>query len=909
MEHIYPAPVRRPDALRRALALSAMLLLASCGGGDATPPTVAPPPPPPPPAVAASIAVSAGDGQVGEPNSLAATAPAVVVRSASGAGVPGVSVVFVVDSGGGSLGTSTATTDANGVASAGSWRLGSTEGPQVLIASVSSLPPVRIRATVRIEPKAVGGGTVSSQGGVITVNQPGSPLNGLRIDMPAGAVASNATVSMSIASSAGLSLRPGVRATSPVLTLTSSAGRLRQPATIRFPVPGGTAQSTFIAVRNPTTGDMTILPPLGRDSVSVSAVLFTMDASQIAGAPGAAPRFMMSSSRQNDPVGLFTILIDDPTILTKPYDSQFRARRDNWDFEAVPIAWLPFLPGTAQGKPEEEVLDPSAGMIATSLWYFENRRADGPLYNRFRLQPDQAYSNKMGFRWAALANRELPDPGAQLSKSWDEWISLDPGVFAKTQLDGLKVLFYLERERPLPVLLFDAFEEKRISVGVGIATRVDGDEVRIVVANNSESEYVAKVLPTGLRPFAVLDRNGSEAFTVRAFAPLLNRTMTDGPGVGSNWGRVVAGTLGDAEGWPSPTLHFEKGELDTASVFLGDTLTFWWQCAGCPDYGLRAPNLPTASHLQAFLFGRKISGAIAPFPTDVIRGAVRWRSDSVSSDVTPTVTGHAVFLPQIPPGVPGKVIPGWLDWKVVNFKRTSLRPNPSTLEIGKDTTATFTLSPTTALPSGTRYSWVLRTADGRDSMETTTMSHPRNLKVDKPGKLLITALEAGTKRVIARDSVEIKAGEPVPFWKLTTFVDVDDLVDPPGSDEGQGGPFFELLWGAESLPGSALITTTGNQLSMRVKRVGVWSGCCPPTLGGDDRVWIWPTWSQSTTDLASGTLTGVRTEGQSEFRVQATRNGKIMTGTMTLRVSVVDSETGKTEVSTYRFTFTAERMR
>ena len=50
-----------------------------------------------------------------------------------------------------------------------------------------------------------------------------------------------------------------------------------------------------------------------------------------------------------------------------------------------------------------------------------------------------------------------------------------------------------------------------------------------------------------------------------------------------------------------------------------------------------------------------------------------------------------------------------------------------------------------------------------------------------------------------------------PFWKVTTWVDVDDFVDPPGVDPGQGGPLFDLWWGAESVPGSALIAIAGNQ--------------------------------------------------------------------------------------------------
>jgi len=934
-----------PFRCARPLLLAA--LITACGGGGDTSPPTSPPPPPPPPTPAA-VSVAAGDGQQGEPNTSVATAPSVVVRSSSGAGVPNVAVTFAVDSGGGSVGTPTATTDANGVATAGSWRLGATEGPQVLTATVASLTPVRIRATVRIVPKAIGGGTVTSAGGTVTVDQPGSPLNGLRITVPAGALASNASLSLSIASTAGMALRPGVTATSAALVLTTSTGRLKQPATVRFPVARNSAQTTFVAIRNPTTGAMTILPPLGSDSVSVSALLYAMDASQIP-APTAGTFTSALSTRVSglaDPVGLFTIRIDDPAILANPYDSQFRARRDNWDFEALPIAWLPFLPGAAEGDQETEEIDPSAGMIATALWYFENRKSDGPLYNRFRLQRDQAYSNKMGIRWSALANRELPDANAELSASWKEWLSNDPAVFAKTQLDGLKVLFYLERERPIPVLLFSNTPVAEV-VGVGIATRVSGDEVRIVVANNSESEYVAKVLPTGLRPFTVLDRNGTEAFTVNGFSALLNRTMTDGPAVGSNWGRVVAGTLGDAEGWPSPTLHFSKGELDTTAAFLADTLSFWWQCASCPDYGLRAPSLPTASHLQVFFFGRKIDGAMGPFPTDVIRAGARWRGDSVTSDVTPTVTGHAVFLPQTEPSLPDKVLPGWLDWKTVTFKRTSLRPSPAALEIGRDTTATFNLSPTTALPAGTRYSWVLRTDDGRDSAETSSGTHTRNLKLDKPGKLLITAHEAGNKRPIARDSIEIKALTPVAAWRLTSFVDADTLFD-------EDFPPFDLWADLISRPGSGLLIVEAQGadtlLRLRVKRSGVWSAadCCPvasfnpalerelllgarpartETFGAYFARWSQTFWSQSTSNLNSGTYTGTAFfpptrswtfEGggsqigpSNGLNFSATRNGVQLSGVITAAFWPLDFDTREIEGAPEfaRLLITATRLR
>ncbi len=101
--------------LRRVLCLLGMpLLVAACGGSESAGPT---PPPAPTPA---SVTISAGDGQTAEPGAAVVTVPSVVVRSSSGAGVANVAVTFAVDSGGGTITASSATTDASGLATTGS---------------------------------------------------------------------------------------------------------------------------------------------------------------------------------------------------------------------------------------------------------------------------------------------------------------------------------------------------------------------------------------------------------------------------------------------------------------------------------------------------------------------------------------------------------------------------------------------------------------------------------------------------------------------------------------------------------------------------------------------------------------------------------------------------------------------
>jgi hypothetical protein len=69
-------------------------------------------------------ALPGGDGQVAPAGTATPTAPAVVLTDSSGAPIVGSVVTFAVGSGGGSVTQGTGTTNANGVATAGSWIVG-----------------------------------------------------------------------------------------------------------------------------------------------------------------------------------------------------------------------------------------------------------------------------------------------------------------------------------------------------------------------------------------------------------------------------------------------------------------------------------------------------------------------------------------------------------------------------------------------------------------------------------------------------------------------------------------------------------------------------------------------------------------------------------------------------------------
>jgi hypothetical protein len=964
--------------MRRSLTtLYTLLCLATaaiaCGGGD-TPVTPEPPGPPPvvPPSVPANITVSSGLDQEAAPGTPVPVAPSVTVTTASGAPVPSVTVTFAIDSGGGTVTNATATTNASGVASVGSWTMGAAEGPQVLRATAGTLAPVRIRALARYPTVVVATQTVGPTGGTLTVNQPGSPLNGATIAIPSGATAAALPIRLSITSTAGITLRDGAVPVGPALSVAPIAGRLDKPAILRMPAPTDTIGTYMLAAFDPATGSVAVLPPLPRTNSTLSAVLPALDASIVSRPPVAARSQTISTggtrAAQTTPSEYLLLTVRIPEeVLTGPFDSQFRAQRDNWDFDRMPVAWLPFLAGSSEGSPDRRVLDPDFGILATSLWYFEHQKSGGPLYGRFRKQADQAKSNIAGIRWAALANREAPDVNAEVSAQWQEGLSSDPADMGRVAFRAIRAMHWSSYDRPVPVFLYSDFDDD--ADGMGVATRTLGDNViELVIADNKETPYRLELTESGIRPFTVINRDGS-SYEVRAVTVQMHRSVIEGPNIASHWPRVLAGTVGEAEGWPEPELHWEKAALDDSKpIILAEGLKHWWECPDCPGFIPPLPDLEEASRPLGFQTRRIIGGVMPQIPDEKrMLATMRWSSDSVASDTEPTTTGHVLYMPQAfvtigacegeserwtRPACDADVVveersgflAGWLGWRTVQYAKVSLRPSPAILELSGASTESFALNPTQPLPSGTTYSWVLRTEAGRDSVATTVPTHTRDFDAGVEGTLLIMAHEAGTKRIIALDSVEVKGAAP--YWIITSIQDADTLYD---ADFPPNGPFVDLL----ARPGSGLLmletTPTGTQLSLRVRKSGVWTpaDCCvfPPfnaalhhqlRLGVSPSVanavgpffadWRQSSWSQSTEDLGSGTMTGRFVDGTRTYNIEGqgtqvgpelalklsvTRNGKLMTGFLSLTAWYEDAEDGEVDTppEEYRFTFTATRIR
>jgi len=101
---------------------------------------------------ATQIAINAGDNQSAITGTAVATAPSVLITDVHNNPVSGVSVTFAVASGGGSVSAATPVTNSSGIATIGSWTLGTTPGSNTLTATALGLTgsPLTFTATATV---------------------------------------------------------------------------------------------------------------------------------------------------------------------------------------------------------------------------------------------------------------------------------------------------------------------------------------------------------------------------------------------------------------------------------------------------------------------------------------------------------------------------------------------------------------------------------------------------------------------------------------------------------------------------------------------------------------------------------------------------------------------------------------
>ncbi|MBL0890514.1 MAG: hypothetical protein IBJ19_07860 [Gemmatimonadaceae bacterium] len=151
----------------------------------------------------AIVAVNGGDNQTAAAGATVATAPSVIVRDRFNNPVNGITVFFSVVAGGGEVSAAGATTNSQGIAAAGSWRLGPSAGANrlsaLVLASGVTANPVTFTATATAGAaasvvatgntaiSAAVGTLVSPVPGVRVLDAGGNPVAGTQVTFTASA--------------------------------------------------------------------------------------------------------------------------------------------------------------------------------------------------------------------------------------------------------------------------------------------------------------------------------------------------------------------------------------------------------------------------------------------------------------------------------------------------------------------------------------------------------------------------------------------------------------------------------------------------------------------------------------------------------------------------------------------------
>ena len=739
--------------------IACTLTLASCGGAS-TDGTTTPPVTPPVIPVATTVALIAGDGQIGEPGSTLAVRPRIVVRDASGAAMSGVTVTFVVDSGGGSLDATSSVTAIDGTAASGNWKLGTAEGRNVMRASVGALPPIKFAAAATVVPVALPAQTVATTGGSVTINRPGSPANGVTLTVPAGAFPNAVSVTMSYESSATVPKLADVTIVSPIIAVTTDAPPVSdKPLTLTFPVIVPAGQVAFVAMVDPVTGFLEVLQTVSADATSITVMNNVSDENMARETVGPAQPGVLSSIRVLNVRSRYVLaLVNAGRLNTLSYDTGFRPGVDDWEF---PADHSPILRASDRTD---------FGMAVSERYYFAMQKSltQGSLNKKFQEAKGAIGSNAAGERWAAGLTKQFAQRSTDL---------FDKAVTARatsaTRYDAWTlatvVMSLYASQRPQIIAFFNP------SLGyykISLAYKWDGPSgVLYLTDPNRPGDLTGTVQFTA----AGLQCSDGYCITVTGFNHLIGYQTQ----LNAEYPLVVNGTINKSL-FPQAFVSSHQTAVpntvnpgfDTVFV-LQDTTRFWVECPVCAGR-LPFPPTITAKHGAAGIQSERVYSESAgewtryttqsttgfainvlPFP-----GAVKKFADFLLGFEGRALTTTSTSNP----------VTGWLGWKVYRVLRFNPTLSYPRALPGVATTFTLTNDGGPVLPSDASYvfTWGDGTPNTVLSSRPTTIQHTYEELGSYQLKLKVNHKTAGVPIAEMTLTVEVKHGSIV--WRIETAV-------------------------------------------------------------------------------------------------------------------------------------------
>lgn len=941
--------MNRHAAIHLWALLASALMVTSCGGDNPDPVT------PTPTRNAASISVVAGSGQTVAAGQVLPVAPAVVVRDAQGNALAGATVVFAVAKGGGAVQGASQVTGADGTARVTSWTLG-VSGAQQLTATVGSLTPVLIDATIDPATERISQ-VVPPVGGVITLATPNHPYEGLTLTVPAGAFPTSVSWSLQVRPDATLPALPaGFRVAAPVLEISTDGGRAGSLMTLDVPVTTQPGESVVLAFYDPSRGAMEVMSTVARTDSSIRVMTTHMRADLLLG-PASSAGFRMATRL--------------PTASATPVSGLL-----------IPVAFA-----TTPTPAVPTVLPPSAQWPVLDNGSAAHPDGFGPAIPVLQMLAATKNLNLAGIKTLSTPGF-YADAGmlAALNRAMDNNTALFENLLTRLEL-FYEVSFRTFKYNGGAQDIIATLQLLKAPDLVALFPDATGPTAGNTVFANpvaSMSHSLDLLLPTNAGQTTVsLNSQGFDPFNIRPTADASDRVANSVLALGgsmlidtSPFDQVIAAmtrlsqatvpgerdrlndSLAAAAGLAKPTIEAEAvpgggwAPLNDSGPIpvRGDMLNI--RALGGAD-GLSAHLYETGALLQ----DAAASGYLQL--TTQLLGEIEGSLKEVSLAAF-KILGNAPFAP--PSHRTGSAPTGplltnggalrQLSARRVEFVRAKFAGAPDTVQIAANsTTAAFDAQVAFPPSDGFRIRWEWGDGAVSDNLNLTNASHAYSVIDDYD--VIVTLQTADRSVILAVDTVHVQ-GEPAsPHWGLTSIANPDSL--------GVTAliPITLMLRDAIANPSSAMIAVDsvaggGTELRLRVLATGSWTkaNCCGPASGvpgsGEARetlgvlpstsvpvgIYFFGTgdssWSQSSSDLSTGTMAGQAMLGTFSYNVrnqgtqigprvlvgmQGTRSGTLMTGTITVvywpildvqpfeSVRYVDSP----EVSV--FPFTAVRLR
>jgi len=432
--------------------------------------------------------------------------------------------------------------------------------------------------------------TIPASGGTIVVDRLESRLHGLTVTLETGTYSTATEWTVTEEPDITPNFPAGITLAAPVFRIGNGQRFANEPFVLRIPVELDEGEVPVAFIRDPVTGALELVPPLGIDEDRAHFSVMTKHVSRaqmwIPNAGAGQPMFNVASGSEaisgsstfGEEIQFFILrrrAIGPPGQV----QTTFRPGTDDWEFPNI---------GSTISRGGF-----CAGSTVTAMYYHYFRRPwQGPLFGRFTkgaFEPEDVIENAQGLRLASVVQEQL-DWGALLKHMLIKFPKPTYETYSLPYIQFVTLVTAME-VTGLPQLV-GVFSANYQSGHALIAHGVDGGTVKIADPNYPGQSVEIRwgdhwVYGADWEPFSFAEIQGGPSSIYTKVWPVGTSTLIDVDLLHYHWDQFDAGVAGDAE-FPAKAFEYLDPELDGTWRWAGDTirtandsLVFRWRCPTC----------------------------------------------------------------------------------------------------------------------------------------------------------------------------------------------------------------------------------------------------------------------------------------------------------------------------------------